>query len=119
MASLFNLCPIWSMKAGVAVSLCCYISPPASCLAQVNGDTEASKHIQALLEFAPVGELDPGLSSSLLHGSYRKLMTPGYWSRNGANVLTQSVKLFSLLLAQVCFRFQERMALIVVWKLLM
>lgn len=87
MSSFFSLCLIWSMKAGVAVRLHCCISPPASCLAQVNGDTKAFKHIQALLEFAPVGDLDPGVSSSVLHGSYRERMTPGYWSRNTANVL--------------------------------
>lgn len=79
MSSIFSLCLIWSMKAGVAVRLRCCISPPASCLAQVNGDTKAFKHIQALPEFAPVGDLDPGVSSSVLHGSYRERMTPGYW----------------------------------------
>lgn len=70
MPSVFSLCLIWSMKAGVAVSLRCCISPLASCLAQVNGDIKVSKHIQALLEFAPVGDLDPRVSSAVLHGPH-------------------------------------------------
>lgn len=70
MSSFLSLCLIWSMKAVQAVRLHHCISPPARCLAQVNGDTEASKHIQALLEFAPVGDRNPGVSSTVLHGSY-------------------------------------------------
>lgn len=93
------------MKAGVAARLRICISPPVAAWLQVNADTKASKHIQALLEFAPVGDLDPGVSSSVLHGCYGDSMTPGNRSRNTANVLTQCVKLFSLILAIVRFVF--------------
>lgn len=65
MSSIFSLGLIWSMKAGVTVRLRCCVPPPASCLAQVNGGTKASKHIQVLLEFAPAGDLDPGVPSAL------------------------------------------------------
>lgn len=102
--SIFSMCGIWSLKAGVAVRLHRCISPPASCLAQVNGDTKASGHIQALLEFATVGDLDPEVSS----GSYR----PANWSRNTANVRSWSLLFWLLFILGF-----ETKALIVVWKL--
>ena len=74
-SSVFSLSLIWSMKTGVDVTLCCFISPPESYVVQVNGDTQAFKHVHALLEFAPVGDLHSGDSSSVLRVFQMERMT--------------------------------------------
>lgn len=129
MSSIFSSCLIWSMKAGVAVRHRCCISRPASCLAQVNGDTKASKHIQALLEFAPVGDLEPGVSSSVLHGSYMgrdNVEKEGEHLEVGVEILTWVFKsahsicwvLLSCFVHLLLEIFRE-LASSMVWKLLM
>lgn len=92
MSSIFSLCLIWSMKAGVAVRLHCFTSPPGCCLARVNGGTKASKHIQALLEFAPVGALDPGFSM-VLHGfNMERIIKEHEHLHIGAEILKYDLK---------------------------
>lgn len=115
------------MKAGVAVRRHCCTSPPASCLALVNGGTKASRHIQALLEFAPVGDLDAGVSSSVLRGwSMERIIKGDEHPDVGVEIQIRGLETCSLNLLSCSVVFWlfsvedlERTGLIVVWKVLL